>query len=134
MEKTTTFLGVGWKFPIRLDVHGRIALAYEADDVGEAIRIILLTQKGERQMRPEFGSELYKLQFAPGNATTRGLASRYVQEALLRWEPRIEQVEVDARIDPEEPARLLIHIRYRLRTENSERNLVFPFYLIPGEE
>jgi hypothetical protein len=29
---------------------------------------------------------------------------------------------------------LLIHIGYRVRATNHERNLVYPFYVIPAEE
>lgn len=128
------FLGSGWKFPPCLDARGRIELAHQEQDVEEAIRIILLTRQGERPMRPEFGSELHRLLFAPNDATTAGLARRYVQEALARWEPRIEVNEVLAETDARDPARLYIEIHYHLVATNSERNLVFPFYLIPGEE
>ncbi len=69
-DGTRSFLGSGWKFPPTLDVRGRIQLVHEEDDVEEAIRIILLTEKGERPMRPEFGSELSRLQFAPCDAAT----------------------------------------------------------------
>jgi len=137
------FLGSGWKFPPRLDNQGRIQLVHQEDDIEEAIRIILLTDKGERPMRPEFGSELFRLQFAPNDAATAGLARRYVTEALARWEPRIQVREVRAEPYWEEgpggqrithPSRLLIEIKYLVRATNSERNLVFPFYTIPGED
>lgn len=130
---TRNFLGNGWKFPPRLDSRGRIELVSQEYDIEEAIYLILRTRKGERQMRPEFGSELHRLAFAPNNASTAGLARRYVIEALSFWEPRIENIEVEAASDPARPERLLISISYRIITTNSERNLVFPFYLIPGE-
>lgn len=133
-DATKDFLGSGWKFPPRLDGRGRIELAHQEQDVEEAIRIILLTNKGERPMRPEFGSDLAQLQFAPNDGATAGLARRYVEEALARWEPRIEVREVNAGADPGNAARLNIDIRYQIRATNSERNLVFPFYVIVSEE
>lgn len=133
-DATKDFLGSGWKFPPRLDARGRIELAHQEQDVDEAIRIILLTNKGERPMRPEFGSELFRLAFAPNDAATAGLARRYVRESLARWEPRIEVVEVQAGPDEAYSNRLRIAIQYRVLATNSERNLVFPFYIIPGEE
>lgn len=133
-DATKDFLGSGWKFPPRLDSRGRIELVHQEQDVEEAIRMILMTNKGERPMRPEFGSELFRLQFAPNDAGTAGLAARYVQEALLFWEPRIDDVQVQADPDEQHPARLMINVRYRIRATNSERNLVFPFYTIPGED
>ncbi len=141
---TKDFLGSGWKYPPRLDARGHIELVHQEQDVEEAIHMILRTQKGERPMRPEFGSELHRLVFAPNDAATAGLARRYVHEALARWEPRIEVTEVRVGTDEKDPerirfgdanpAKLLISIDYRIPATNSERNLVFPFYTIPGED
>ena len=133
-DVTKDFLGAGWKFPPRLDSRGQIELVHQETDVDEAIRLILMTMKGERPMRPEFGSELFRLLFLPNDAATGGLARRYVQEALARWEPRIQVEEVLAAPDPFNEAALRIEISYTIRATNSERNLVFPFYLIPGED
>jgi phage baseplate assembly protein W len=133
-DPTKDFLGSGWKFPPKLDSRGRIELAHQEQDVEEAIRIILSTQKGERPMRPEFGSDLFSLQFAPNDAGTAGLARRYAQEALEMWEPRIEVRDVVAAPDRSHPERLLINVTYRIRATNADRNLVYPFYVIPGEE
>ena len=133
-DPTKDFLGAGWKFPPRLDSRGCIELVSQEQDVEEAIKIILLTNKGERPMRPEFGSDLFQLQFAPNNSATAGLASRYVKEALGRWEPRIHVTRVFSQPDPRRPERLLINIDYTIPATNSERNLVFPFYTIPGED
>lgn len=127
------FLGVGWAFPVGVDARGRIALARQERDIEEAIRIILLTPKGQRVMRPEFGCQIHDLMFAPNDATTAGLAAYYVEEALGMWEPRISVKEVNARPDPENQARLLIDISYEVKATHDSRSLVFPFYRIPGE-
>jgi Bacteriophage baseplate protein W len=127
------FLGVGWAFPVGVDARGRIALARQERDIEEAIRIILLTPKGQRVMRPEFGCQIHDLMFAPNDATTAGLAAYYVEEALAMWEPRIHVTEVTARPDPENHARLLIDIAYEVKATHDSRSLVFPFYRIPGE-
>ena len=150
------FIGVGWRFPVGVDPKtGRIALAYHERDVEEAIRIILATSPGERVMRPRFGSDLAEAVFADNSATTAVRVEEYVREALTFWEPRIEVIAVTiiygrdsaARLLPFDPetayrlmsspdtdATMLIDIRYRIRATNDERNLVYPFYTIPGEE
>jgi phage baseplate assembly protein W len=127
------FLGVGWAFPVGVDARGRIALARQERDIEEAIRIILLTPKGQRVMRPEFGCQIHDLIFAPNDATTAGLAAYYVEEALAMWEPRIAVKEVHARPDPENLGRLLVDISYEVKATHDSRSLVFPFYRIPGE-
>lgn len=127
------FIGTGWAFPVDVDARGRIAMARRERDIEEAIRIILLTPKGQRPMRPEFGCQIHDLIFAPNDATTAGLAIYYVQEALARWEPRITVEEVDANPHPDDASQLLIQIRYKIKATNDRRSLVFPFYRIPGE-
>lgn len=134
MSYVKDFLGTGWAFPPRLDSRGRIATVSDEQDVEEAIRMILMTRKGERPMRPEFGCDIFSLMFQPCDDATAGLAKRFVHEALARWEPRIEVTEVRAEPDAVDSSRLRIDIRYFIPATNSERNLVFPFYVIPGEE
>lgn len=127
-------LGSGWSFPLRVDSRGGMSLSSQERDIDEAIQVILATAKGERRMRPEFGCSIHDLVFAPNNATTFGLVAHYVREALGWWEPRIEVIDVGVGPDPQEPARLLIDVKYRVRATSDERNLVYPFYRIPGEE
>ena len=134
-EDRKGFLGTGWAFPVRVDkARGGLAVTREMADIEESIRIIIGTAKGERRMRPEFGCSIHDLVFAPNNAATASLAAHYVREALGQWEPRIEVIEAQAEADPEEPARLLIEVRYQVQATNDERNLVYPFYRIHGED
>ena len=51
-------------------------------------------------MLPEFGCRIHQLLFAPNTNRTATLARRYVEEALKRWEPRIEVVDVQTEPDP----------------------------------
>ncbi len=134
MEQRGDIIGNGWAFPVGVDARGRIALARRERDIEEAIRIILLTPKGQRPMRPEFGCEIHDLLFHPNDATTHGLATVYVKEALAFWEPRIEVDDVDVSPDPGDAARMLVRITYTVRATYDSRTLVFPFYHIPGEE
>ncbi len=127
------FLGVGWAFPLGIDQRGRIALARHEQDIEQAIRMILLTPKGQRVMRPDFGCNIHELIFAPNDATTAGLAAYYVEDALRMWEPRIQVLGVTARADMADAARLLLEIEYEIKATHDRRALVFPFYRIPGE-
>ena len=126
-------VGSGWAFPVRSDARGRISLARRGQDIEEAIRIILLTPKGQRVMRPEFGCQIHDLIFAPNDATTAGLAVFYVEEALAMWEPRIRVIDVTATPDDTNDSRLMIRIEYEIKATYDRRSLVFPFYRIPGE-
>jgi len=128
------FLGVGWKFPVGLDDKAAFARSRHEHNIKESIQIILGTAKGERQMRPEFGCELNKLVFAENTLSTAGLASYYVEQALVRWEPRIQLIRVESKPDPDpdEKNRLAINVEYRVIATNTIFNLVYPFYLTEG--
>lgn len=130
---SSEFLGRGWKFPVQVDpATGRIRLSEYEEDIAEAIRIILGTSKGERVMRPDFGCDMREFVFGvPDDATLRLLESS-VAEAIRIWEPRVEQVEVEAESDRQDAGKVLLHIRYTVRTTNNLFNLVYPFYLYEG--
>jgi len=128
------FLGTGWSFPIRVDGRGGIARARGDRDIEESIGLILRTARGERVMRPGFGSDLGDLVFAPNSPATAGLIDHHVREALGFWEPRIDVEDVYAEPHPDDPGGLLVTVAYRVKATNDRRNLVFPFYTIPREE
>jgi len=127
------FLGVGWAFPVQLGLDGDVALSSYDEDVREAVRIILGTRPGERAMRPDFGAGLHQLVFEPISTTTLTLARHRVEEALVRWEPRIDHINVTVTAEPP-VGRLLISVDYRVRATNTFYNLVYPFYLMEGKE
>lgn len=148
VEEKKAFLGVGWSFPVCLEVEGRIDTVAFEEDIDQAIKIILSTNRGERVMRPDFGAGLNAFVFEPVSVTTMELVRTRVEEALIDWEPRIdvEQVKVSAArvaagrlvpVDEFAPVAaggnaLLIDITYRVRASNSIHNLVYPFYLQEG--
>ncbi len=126
------FLGVGLSFPLGVDGTGRIRMNRLEDQVRQSVLIILQTAQGERVMRPDFGAGLHPLIFSPTTASTAALAVHEVKQALMRFEPRIEVLDVKATFDPKEEAILRIHIQYRVRRTDTTFNLVYPFYLERG--
>lgn len=131
MDKT--FLGRGWKFPIQVDsTTGRIRMSEGEEDIGEAIRIILRTTKGERVMRADFGSSLDRFVFDSTDDTTLRQLEYTIGEAIRIWEPRVEDVEIRAEPDKRDPGKVLLHIDYKVRATNNMFNLVYPFYLQEG--
>jgi phage baseplate assembly protein W len=126
------FLGVGWAFPVELE-NGRVKLAEYEASVHQAIWIILGTAPGERVMRPDFGCGIHNLVFGLSNDTTAGLIAYEVRQALLRWEPRVDVLDV--RVTPDDTGQqLLVDIDYQIRAANSRYNLVYPFYLERGTQ
>jgi len=125
-------LGTGWRFPVSTDETDAIEVSTGARDVEESIRIILATTPGERVMRPTFGCGIHEFVFATVDTTTLNLVESTVEEALVEWEPRIEVRDVDASTEHLSDGRLDIHVDYRIKQTNDERNLVYPFYVGGG--
>ena len=123
------FLGKGMKFPPQINpATGRFMVSEGAASVKESIYLILMTQKAERWIRPDFGSSLMNYTFINTNATILNMMKRELSRDLLRNEPRISDVEI--RIDANtKPGCLIFYIGYRIRETNTADNLVFPFYL-----
>jgi phage baseplate assembly protein W len=80
-------------------------------------------------MLPAFGCGIHELVFEANTASLRGRAQAAVREALVRWEPRIDVIDVRAETPPAGRNYLLIRVDYRVRGNNALFNLVYPFYL-----
>jgi hypothetical protein len=127
------FVGSGWGFPVSVDATGGIRLVSKDVEIEQSIRLILSTAPGERPMRPEFGCSIHDHVFDSVDGRTTGRIVFAVREALRRWEPRVDVLDIAVSRHPGEPDALLLDIRYTTSDTNDPRNLVFPFYVIPGE-
>ena len=128
------FLGRGWKYPVEVDRAGGISMSELDESIRQSMLIILGTAPGERVMRPNFGCSIHDLVYAPNNLNTASLAAHYCIEALGKWEPRIEEIEARADSSSDDPNRLDINIKYKVRATNTSRNLVYPFYIRRSDE
>ena len=128
------FLGAGMKFPPQIDPGtGRFALSSGAQNVKESVYIILMTNRGERWLDPDFGSDIMRYTFMDTSLTMLNLLSSDLRALLLEQEPRIRDVTVD--IDPEvRDGCMLVNVGYTVADTNTRDNLVFPFYLNAGGE
>ncbi len=118
-------------FPFRLGDRNQIGLVTDDLAIRQSIYVIINTVPGERVMRPDFGCEIHSLIFWPANHQTAAIAERYVREALLRWEPRIDVQEVEVTAGTADRGELFIKVTYTLKGEHDPRSLVYPYYLLP---
>lgn len=135
MEGTKEFLGRGMKFPPQVDaVTGRFKQTSYEEDIKEAIYLILMTSKGERVMMSDFGCDLQNYIYDIPSSTYLNLLKIEILDALVKWEPRISEIEVE--IDTKEliNAKVIIKLKYLVRSTNDTDNLVFPYYLEQGGE
>jgi Bacteriophage baseplate protein W len=125
------FLGQGWRFPIQPDGRGRLLYSKAEQDIEEAIWIILSVTPGERVMLPDFGCGAQDFVFQNNSEVVRAAIAASVRQALVRWEPRVDLLDVSATA-PGEPNLMLIRVDYRVRSANTVHNLVYPFYISEG--
>ena len=125
-------IGRGWPFPTKLTPGGKLALVGGDEKIRQSIWSILSTAPGERLMRPGFGCGIHDLVFQPNTAVFRTQVRENVLASLLRWEPRIDILDVRVETQPQARNYLLILIDYRIRTTNTVFNLVYPLFFDEG--
>ena len=129
------FLGRGVKFPLQVNPQsGKLAMSEGEEDIREAIRIILHTVRGERVMRPDFGSNVMDYVFAPASSSTRENLAAHVRDTLTRQEPRITDVQVHCREIGGMSGGVSVEVSYLVRSTNNRYNHVYPFYFTEGSE
>ena len=72
-------------FPFGFDRRGRTALAGDDDHVRDMIEQLLFTHPGERVNRPDFGSGLLQMVFAPNSPELAAALQFTLQAALQRY-------------------------------------------------
>ena len=129
MPNDKSYLGSGLKFPLQVNkATGRAVMSYAEQSVKESVYIILMTQKGERFARRDFGSRLLSYTFMDTSVTRINMMAREIERTILEQEPRISDVDVDveSRLDK---GCLIANIDYVIAADHTRGSLVFPFYL-----
>ncbi|MFN2462153.1 MAG: GPW/gp25 family protein [Candidatus Velthaea sp.] len=129
LQKARAFLGNGFAFPLQISPLGGFTFAAYEADVEQAIFHILSTAKGERVMVPDFGCGMHELVFSPNTSTQAGAVASEVRQALVRWEPRIDVLDIDVTVGGDQGQLLLIRIDYKIRANNAFYNTVYPFFI-----
>lgn len=126
------FLGRGWKYPVTFkQSHNTVVLSQYEEDIRESLNILLSTERGERVMRPDYGTNVRDLLFEPLDVSTATLVGEEIKKAILLNEPRVFVDSVDA-IQEELNGYIEVKIEYTIIATNTRSNLVYPFYLNEG--
>jgi len=113
--------GKGLKFPI----DGQFQPSEGVDKILEDIQGLLLTDFGERVMRPEYGCGLSSRMWENLD-TVAEEGVHDISDAIQRFEPRVTLLEVVPVIDRQRGL-VFFRIRMLVLEGNTEANLVFPF-------
>ncbi|AUP79067.1 GPW/gp25 family protein [Flavivirga eckloniae] len=130
-----SFLGTGWSFPPTFKKQsGTNEMVSREEDIFQSLHILLTTQLNERIMRSDYGCDLTPLLYENITITLLTKIKGIIENAILRYEPRIDLLDVDFKSQETETLNGIINIEivYRIRATNSRKNYVFPYYLEEG--
>jgi uncharacterized protein len=106
-------------FPYHYDGRGHTATTDDYDHIRDMIEQLLFTSQGERVNRPDFGSGLLKIIFAPNSQELASTLQGTVQAAIQRWLGdliELQKLEVTA-----EESTLSLQVSYMVRRTNELR-------------
>ena len=110
-------------FPFHFDRRGRTAVTVDTDHIRDMIEQLLFTSPGERVNRPDFGSGLMQLVFAPNSPELAAALQFTMQAALQQWLGDVIEVrglEVVSR-----DATLTVDLAYAVRKTGETRRETF---------
>lgn len=110
-------------FPFRIDGRGRTALTDDDDHIRDMIEQLLFTNPGERVNRPDFGSGLLQMVFAPNSPELAATLQFTMQAALQRYLGDLidlQSLQVSA-----EDSTLSVTVKYLVKKTSETRTQTF---------
>lgn len=128
-KKDKSFLGKGWAFPPQFhEGLNPVKMTADEEDIEESLRILLSTRRGERTMRPEFGTDMHHKVYHNMDLTMRTQLRSAIEKAVLYYEPRITLTHVQFDVSEERDGVLRVLLEYVVRQTNARGNMVYPYY------
>ncbi|MEO6740826.1 MAG: GPW/gp25 family protein [Chthoniobacteraceae bacterium] len=106
-------------FPFHFDTRGRTAATGDDDHIRDMIEQLLFTSPGERVNRPDFGSGLLQMCFAPNSPELAAALQFTMRGALQRWLGDV--IELNALEVEANDAKLSVLVKYTVRRTGEER-------------
>ena len=107
-------------YPFHFDGQGRIALAEDDEHISDMIEQFLFTNPGERVNRPDFGSGLMQLVFAPNSQELAAAQQFTIQSGLQRWLGDL--IEVHSVVVESKDEKLSVLVQYVIRRTGERRS------------
>jgi phage baseplate assembly protein W len=103
----------------RNPITGDIYTLTDIDAVKRAIKLLVLTQFGERLFHPEIGSSVYSSLFENLTVSTKIAISRSISDVINNFEPRASLLNVDIQEDSLDVNNLIVTVSYYIvNTQN----------------
>jgi hypothetical protein len=110
-------------YPFHFDGRGRTALTGDDDHIRDMIEQFLFTNPGERVNRPDFGSGLLQMIFAPNSQELAAALQHTIQSGLQRWLGdliEVRKIEVTS-----QDSTLRVELSYLIRRTGAEQSNTF---------
>src|SRR5262249_12894644 len=110
-------------FPLHFDNRGRSAATDDDDHIRDMIEQFLFTNTGERVNRPDFGTGLLQMVFAPNSPKIASALQLTIQAGLQRWLGDVilvQKVEVSS-----EDSTLRVLVQYVVKGTNETQRAAF---------
>lgn len=116
----TTFFFRGFKFPFQSGSLSFPAASSDDDLIKQSLIQIVLTQKGERIMRPDFGSQTLSFIFENNNDTLAEAIRSDLALNIAKFEPRVLLRKIDVN---REDSQVLVDVQYIVIATRQEQQL-----------
>ncbi len=122
------------RFPFHIGSRGSTATTDTSEDayVRDLLEQVLLTTPGERVNRPDFGSGLLGMVFAPGGDVLQAALQASVQATLQRWLADLVMVQAVA-VEVEEST-LTVTVQYVVQRTQTQQLTRFSTDLASGQQ
>jgi phage baseplate assembly protein W len=110
-------------FPYHFDNKGRTASAGQDDHIREMIEQFIFTNPGERVNRPDFGSGLLQMVFAPNSSELASALKYTIQAGLLKYLGDL--IEIRALDVEGVDAEIRVSIQYSVRSSGEQHTETF---------
>lgn len=110
-------------YPFHFDGRGRTAAATDDDHIRDMLEQLIFTSPGERVNRPDFGSGILQLIFAPNSPELAATLQFTLQAAIQRWLGDVLDLQslAVASVD----STLTIDVKYLVRRTQQQQTAAF---------
>ncbi len=112
-------------YPLHFDGRGKTAVTDPDSHIRGMLEQLLLTSQGERVNRPDFGSGLLQMVFAPASNELATALKFTIQGAIQRWLGDV--IEVKSLEVTSEDGSLTVFVQYVVRQSGEARSDTFQF-------
>tara|TARA_R110002020_G_scaffold121259_2_gene275757 strand:+ start:115 stop:546 length:432 start_codon:yes stop_codon:yes gene_type:complete len=112
--------GLSVALPLAIDAaDGAYTLNKDIESMAaQNLKMVILTNPGERIMQPDFGAGIRRFLFEPATADTVEIVKDVVQKQVSRYLPYIDLVQLNVFVSESDAASLMVSIKYAVPSIN----------------